>query len=162
MAPCGKGSNPFPIVLTHGYPDSFYRFANIIAMLIDPVSDSSTCNLGPKCLAAGISRLWKSQNCSAVRVTPRGLRIKRSTPISSSRSCTWRLRAGCATRNSAAARVKCRLGLPPRSNVGAEVPMESHYAGKAWPCKEQSISRLKSDRGCCSRAEKKLLSQMKI
>jgi pimeloyl-ACP methyl ester carboxylesterase len=23
----GKGPNPFPIILTHGYPDSFYRFA---------------------------------------------------------------------------------------------------------------------------------------
>src|ERR1700682_72308 len=34
----GKGPNPFPIVLTHGYPDSFYRFAKIIPMLTDPVS----------------------------------------------------------------------------------------------------------------------------
>jgi hypothetical protein len=34
----GKGSNPFPIILTHGYPDSFYRFAKIIPMLTDPVS----------------------------------------------------------------------------------------------------------------------------
>jgi pimeloyl-ACP methyl ester carboxylesterase len=34
----GKGPNPFPIVLTHGYPDSFYRFAKIIPMLTDPES----------------------------------------------------------------------------------------------------------------------------
>ena len=34
----GKGPNPFPIILTHGYPDSFNRFANIIPMLTDPVS----------------------------------------------------------------------------------------------------------------------------
>ncbi|HEY6180845.1 MAG TPA: epoxide hydrolase, partial [Terriglobales bacterium] len=34
----GKGPNPFPIVLTHGYPDSFYRFAKIIPMLTDPAS----------------------------------------------------------------------------------------------------------------------------
>jgi pimeloyl-ACP methyl ester carboxylesterase len=34
----GKGPNPFPIILTHGYPDSFYRFAKIIPMLTDPVS----------------------------------------------------------------------------------------------------------------------------
>jgi pimeloyl-ACP methyl ester carboxylesterase len=34
----GKGPNPFPIILTHGYPDSFYRFAKIIPMLTDPAS----------------------------------------------------------------------------------------------------------------------------
>lgn len=34
----GKGPNPFPILLTHGYPDSFYRFAKIIPMLTDPAS----------------------------------------------------------------------------------------------------------------------------
>lgn len=34
----GKGPDPFPIILTHGYPDSFYRFAKIIPMLIDPES----------------------------------------------------------------------------------------------------------------------------
>jgi pimeloyl-ACP methyl ester carboxylesterase len=34
----GKGPNPFPIILTHGYPDSFYRFAKLIPMLTDPVS----------------------------------------------------------------------------------------------------------------------------
>lgn len=34
----GKGPNPFPILLTHGYPDSFYRFMKLIPMLTDPVS----------------------------------------------------------------------------------------------------------------------------
>jgi pimeloyl-ACP methyl ester carboxylesterase len=34
----GKGPNPFPIILTHGYPDSSYRFAKIIPMLTDPES----------------------------------------------------------------------------------------------------------------------------
>jgi pimeloyl-ACP methyl ester carboxylesterase len=34
----GKGSNPFPLILTHGYPDSFYRFAKIIPILTDPES----------------------------------------------------------------------------------------------------------------------------
>ena len=34
----GKGPNPFPIILTHGYPDSFYRFAKIIPMLTDPAT----------------------------------------------------------------------------------------------------------------------------
>jgi microsomal epoxide hydrolase len=32
----GKGDRPLPIVLTHGYPDSFLRFAKIIPMLTDP------------------------------------------------------------------------------------------------------------------------------
>ena len=34
----GKGPNSFPLVLTHGYPDSFYRFAKIIPILTDPES----------------------------------------------------------------------------------------------------------------------------
>jgi microsomal epoxide hydrolase len=34
----GKGPNPFPLILTHGYPDSFLRFAKIIPMLTDPES----------------------------------------------------------------------------------------------------------------------------
>jgi pimeloyl-ACP methyl ester carboxylesterase len=34
----GKGPDPFPIILTHGWPDSFYRFAKIIPMLADPES----------------------------------------------------------------------------------------------------------------------------
>jgi pimeloyl-ACP methyl ester carboxylesterase len=34
----GKGPNPFPLLLTHGYPDSFYRFAKLIPMLTDPES----------------------------------------------------------------------------------------------------------------------------
>jgi microsomal epoxide hydrolase len=34
----GKGPKPFPLILTHGYPDSFYRFAKIIPMLTDPAS----------------------------------------------------------------------------------------------------------------------------
>ena len=32
----GKGANPTPIILTHGWPDSFYRFYKIIPMLTDP------------------------------------------------------------------------------------------------------------------------------
>ena len=34
----GKGPNPFPLILTHGYPDSSYRFSKIIPMLTDPES----------------------------------------------------------------------------------------------------------------------------
>jgi microsomal epoxide hydrolase len=32
----GRGDRPLPIVLTHGYPDSFLRFAKIIPMLTNP------------------------------------------------------------------------------------------------------------------------------
>ncbi len=34
----GKGPHPLPIILTHGWPDSFYRFHKIIPMLTDPAS----------------------------------------------------------------------------------------------------------------------------
>lgn len=34
----GKGPNPKPLVLTHGWPDSFYRFYKVIPMLTDPAS----------------------------------------------------------------------------------------------------------------------------
>ena len=32
----GRGTRPLPIVLTHGYPDSFLRFSKIIPMLTAP------------------------------------------------------------------------------------------------------------------------------
>ncbi|MBY0013685.1 epoxide hydrolase family protein [Paenibacillus typhae] len=34
----GKGPNPLPIVLTHGWPDSFFRYHKMIPMLTDPAS----------------------------------------------------------------------------------------------------------------------------
>lgn len=34
----GKGENPKPLILTHGWPDSFYRFYKVIPMLTDPGS----------------------------------------------------------------------------------------------------------------------------
>jgi pimeloyl-ACP methyl ester carboxylesterase len=34
----GKSPHSFPLILTHGYPDSFFRFAKIIPMLTDPAS----------------------------------------------------------------------------------------------------------------------------
>jgi pimeloyl-ACP methyl ester carboxylesterase len=34
----GKGPSPKPIILTHGWPDSFYRFYKVIPMLTDPAS----------------------------------------------------------------------------------------------------------------------------
>jgi pimeloyl-ACP methyl ester carboxylesterase len=34
----GVGPDPFPLILTHGYPDSHYRFAKVIPLLTDPAS----------------------------------------------------------------------------------------------------------------------------
>ncbi|ARK12686.2 epoxide hydrolase family protein [Fibrella sp. ES10-3-2-2] len=34
----GKGRNPLPIVLSHGWPDSFFRFYKLIPLLTDPVA----------------------------------------------------------------------------------------------------------------------------
>src|SRR5579864_5642797 len=34
----GKGPNPTPLLLIHGWPDSFYRFHKIIPLLTDPES----------------------------------------------------------------------------------------------------------------------------
>jgi pimeloyl-ACP methyl ester carboxylesterase len=34
----GRGANPLPLLLTHGYPDSFLRFLKIIPLLTDPAS----------------------------------------------------------------------------------------------------------------------------
>src|SRR5215213_7523561 len=32
----GKGPHPLPLILTHGWPDTFYRFHKLIPMLTDP------------------------------------------------------------------------------------------------------------------------------
>lgn len=32
----GRGPNPLPLVLTHGFPDSFARFVRLIPLLVDP------------------------------------------------------------------------------------------------------------------------------
>jgi microsomal epoxide hydrolase len=34
----GKGPAPFPLILTHGYPDSFYRFVKLVPLLTDPTA----------------------------------------------------------------------------------------------------------------------------
>lgn len=34
----GRGPNPLPLVLTHGYPDSFFRFSKLVPLLADPAS----------------------------------------------------------------------------------------------------------------------------
>ncbi|WP_088224846.1 epoxide hydrolase family protein [Desulfosporosinus sp. FKB] len=33
---CGKGPNPIPIIITHGWPDSYTRYQKIIPLLTDP------------------------------------------------------------------------------------------------------------------------------
>jgi pimeloyl-ACP methyl ester carboxylesterase len=34
----GRGSHPMPLLLTHGFPDSFFRFSKLIPLLTDPAS----------------------------------------------------------------------------------------------------------------------------
>ncbi|WP_410507696.1 epoxide hydrolase [Methanosarcina hadiensis] len=34
----GKGPDPIPIILSHGWPDSFYRFHKVVSMLTDPAA----------------------------------------------------------------------------------------------------------------------------
>src|ERR1700742_3358357 len=34
----GRGEAPFPLILTHGYPDSFCRFLKLIPLLTDPAA----------------------------------------------------------------------------------------------------------------------------
>jgi hypothetical protein len=34
----GRGGQPLPLVLTHGYPDSFLRFSKLIPLLTDPAA----------------------------------------------------------------------------------------------------------------------------
>ncbi|WP_057940315.1 epoxide hydrolase family protein [Algoriphagus resistens] len=35
----GKGKKTFPLLLTHGWPDSFYRYLKVISLLTDPVQN---------------------------------------------------------------------------------------------------------------------------
>lgn len=56
----GKGPNPTPIILTHGWPDSFYRFHKVIPMLTDPASYGGNPNnsfdvIGPSIPGYGFS-----------------------------------------------------------------------------------------------------------
>lgn len=41
----GKGPNPTPILLAHGWPDSFYRYHKLIPMLTDPAKYGGDPNL---------------------------------------------------------------------------------------------------------------------
>ncbi|MBA3869593.1 MAG: epoxide hydrolase [Anaerolineae bacterium] len=40
----GKGPNPTPLLLLHGWPDSFYRYHKVIPMLTDPASFGGDAN----------------------------------------------------------------------------------------------------------------------
>lgn len=40
----GRGPRPLPILLTHGWPDSFLRFEKIISLLTDPASHGGNAN----------------------------------------------------------------------------------------------------------------------
>jgi Epoxide hydrolase N terminus len=68
----GKGANPLPIILTHGWPDSFYRFYKVIPMLTDQerlggkAEIHSTWSfrhyLVSGFLVTGLWRMWPLQN----------------------------------------------------------------------------------------------------
>src|SRR6266852_1799057 len=98
---------------------------------------------------------------SAVRVTPRGLRRRRSTPISSSKSCTWRLKAGWATRSCAAARVKFNASPTARKYRRCRSSIaEFHYAGKAWLRNQRGIGHISNEKAnCCTENERKHMSR---
>jgi len=40
----GRGKTPLPLVLTHGYPDSFLRFSKLIPLLTDPAAHGGDAN----------------------------------------------------------------------------------------------------------------------
>lgn len=40
----GKGKNPMPLILTHGWPDSFLRYKKVIPILTDPASFGGDAN----------------------------------------------------------------------------------------------------------------------
>src|SRR5579863_3935973 len=84
---------------------------------------------------------------SAVRVTPRGPRLSRSTPISSSKSWTRRLSAGWATRSCAAALVKLNASATARKYRRCRSSIASHYAKKAWLRKHHGIGRIQARGG---------------
>src|SRR6266478_2639711 len=84
---------------------------------------------------------------SAVRTTPRGLRLRRSTPISSSRSWTRRLSAGCATRKSAAAFVKFNASATARKYRKCRSSIADHYAKTAWLRKHHGIGKIQTQEG---------------
>src|SRR6266403_1769578 len=84
---------------------------------------------------------------SAVSVTPRELRRRRSTPISSSKSWICRLNAGCATRTRAAALVKFNASPTARKYRRCRSSTEQFYhAGKAWQHNKHGIGRIQNAR----------------
>src|SRR5206468_12477586 len=82
----------------------------------------------------------------AVSVTPRGLRFIKSTPISSSRSCTCRLRAGCPTRSCAAALVKFKASPTARKYRRCRSSIaEFHHTEKAWLRNQRGIGHISNE-----------------
>lgn len=41
----GKGKKNFPLLLTHGWPDSFYRYLKVLSLLTDPVQNDFSFDL---------------------------------------------------------------------------------------------------------------------
>lgn len=51
----GRGANPLPIILTHGYPDSFWRFQKLIPLLIEEKDGISFDVVAPSIPGYGFS-----------------------------------------------------------------------------------------------------------
>jgi microsomal epoxide hydrolase len=69
----GKGKNPMPLMLVHGWPDSFYRMQKIIPMLTDPARfggnlDDSLDVIVPSIPGYGFSDRPTASGMNSVRI----------------------------------------------------------------------------------------------
>lgn len=65
----GKGPNPFPVILTHGWPDSFLRYQKIVPLLTDPAAhggspEDSFDVIVPSIPGIGFSRAPDGARCN--------------------------------------------------------------------------------------------------
>lgn len=72
----GKGPNSTPLILLHGWPDSFYRFHKIIPMLIDPAAFGGDSSHSFDVIVPSLPGMGFSS-----RPTERGLNMRRSAEI---------------------------------------------------------------------------------
>jgi hypothetical protein len=94
---------------------------------------------------AQLAHFPKKSLPSAVRVTPRGLRRRRSTPISTSKSALVGSNAGCATRSCAAALVNFNASPTARKYRRCRSSiLQPHHAEKAWPRHQHGICEIEN------------------
>ncbi len=77
----GTGPNPTPIILTHGWPDSFYRFIKVIPMLTDPRSIGGDSNNSCDVIVPSIPGYGFSDRTAMVEDAIAGLWAKLMTEI---------------------------------------------------------------------------------